>query len=93
MLPDDVAETLTSAPRTNPKYFFWTGDSTVKHAGEYWRRRLFKIFKKAIIVNGHSHRFHNTYAVDLLQAGVSMENVSTLLGHKSIRITERHYSP
>jgi integrase/recombinase XerD len=44
-------------------------------------------------VNGHSHRFRDTYAVDLLQAGVSLENVSTLLGHRSIRITERHYSP
>jgi integrase/recombinase XerD len=93
ILPDDVAETLKAAPRTNPKYFFWTGNSKVTHAAEYWRTRLFKIFKKANIVNGHSHRFRDTYAVDLLQAGVSLENVSTLLGHRSIRITERHYSP
>jgi integrase/recombinase XerD len=93
ILPDDVAETLKAAPRTNPKYFFWTGNSKVTHAAEYWRARLFKIFKKANIVNGQSHRFRDTYAVDLLQAGVSLENVSTLLGHRSIRITERHYSP
>jgi integrase/recombinase XerD len=31
--------------------------------------------------------------VSLLEAGVSMENVSTLLGHQSIRVTEKHYSP
>jgi integrase len=31
--------------------------------------------------------------VELLQAGVSIETVSVLLGHSSIRVTERHYAP
>jgi hypothetical protein len=31
--------------------------------------------------------------VDLLQAGVPLETVSVLLGHSSIRVTEKHYSP
>jgi integrase/recombinase XerD len=93
LLPADVAAELRSVPRMNPKYFFWTGHSKVTHAAEYWRKRLFKVFKSAKVMNGHSHRFRDSYAVDLLQAGVSLENVSTLLGHRSIRITERHYSP
>jgi integrase/recombinase XerD len=29
----------------------------------------------------------------LLLKGVSLENVSKLLGHSSIKITERHYAP
>jgi hypothetical protein len=31
--------------------------------------------------------------VRLLQAGVPMERVSALLGHTSIKVTERYYSP
>ena len=33
------------------------------------------------------------YKYDLLQAGVPMDRVSMLLGHSSIRVTEKHYSP
>jgi integrase len=44
-------------------------------------------------VTGFWHHFRDTFAVTLLQAGVSLENVYTLLGHQSIRITQKHYSP
>ena len=39
------------------------------------------------------HRSRDTFAVDFLQAGVSMDRVSVLLGHSSIKVTEKHYSP
>ena len=32
-------------------------------------------------------------AVELLLAGVPIERVSVLLGHQSVRVTERHYNP
>ena len=35
----------------------------------------------------------DTFAVELLKKGVSLETVSILLGHSSVRITERHYRP
>jgi integrase/recombinase XerD len=31
--------------------------------------------------------------VELLLSGVPIERVSVLLGHQSVRITEKHYSP
>jgi integrase len=40
-----------------------------------------------------SHRFRNTFAVELLRAGIPLERLSVLLGHQSVRITEKHYSP
>ena len=40
-----------------------------------------------------AHRFRDTFATELLLSGVPLERVSILLGHSSIRITERHYSP
>ena len=35
----------------------------------------------------------DTFAVSLLLKGVSIEIVSKLLGHSSIKVTERHYAP
>lgn len=58
-----------------------------------WQTRLRRLFKLAKIQDGHAHRFHDTFAVELLLAGVPIERVSVLLGHQSVRITERHYAP
>jgi hypothetical protein len=35
----------------------------------------------------------DTFAVELLLASVPIERVSILLGHQSVRITEKHYAP
>ena len=51
------------------------------------------LFTLAGITNGHAHRFRDTFAVELLLAGVLLDRVSILLGHKSVRITEKHYAP
>jgi integrase len=40
-----------------------------------------------------SHMLRDTYAVELLLAGVLLEQVSKLLTHKSTRVTEQHYAP
>jgi len=51
------------------------------------------LFELAEIPNGRAHRFRDTFAVELLLSGVPRERVSVLLGHSSIRVTERHYAP
>ncbi len=35
----------------------------------------------------------DTFAVELPLAGVPLDQVSLLLGHSSVKITERHYAP
>lgn len=42
---------------------------------------------------GHAHRFRDTFALELLLAGVPLERVSILLGHTRVKITEKHYAP
>src|SRR5438552_1329338 len=52
-------------------------------------RRLFL----AGLGNFASHSLRDTFSVDLLQRGVSLEEVSKLLGHSSTKVTEKHYAP
>ena len=37
--------------------------------------------------------FRDTFAVELLNRGVPIDRVSLLLGHSSVKVTERHYAP
>jgi len=93
VLPDVVVEALNVAPRSSERYFFWTGASKVHSAKGKWQRRLQRLFEFAKVPTGHPHQFRDTFAVELLLAGVPLDRVSILLGHSSIRITERHYAP
>jgi integrase len=40
-----------------------------------------------------AHRFRDTFAVRLLEAGKPLEIVQALLGHSSIKTTSEHYAP
>jgi integrase/recombinase XerD len=41
----------------------------------------------------HPHMFRHTFAVEMLLAGVPIDQVSLLLGHSSVKTTERSYIP
>jgi len=58
-----------------------------------WNDRLRNLFELAKIARGYAHRFRDTFSVELLLAGVPIEDVSILLGHSIIRITQQHYAP
>ncbi|HVA16925.1 MAG TPA: tyrosine-type recombinase/integrase [Candidatus Dormibacteraeota bacterium] len=92
-LPEFVAEALRVTPPMNDRYWFWTGQSKLSTATTMWQGRLRSLFRLAGATHGHAHRFRDTFAVELLLAGVPLERLSVLLGHSSIRVTERHYSP
>lgn len=94
LIPPDVAEQIRAVENSNPAYFFWSGNGTAKTVyGDYWR--TFKaVFEEANLGRRcNIHQFRDTFAVELLLAGVPIEQVSVLLGHKSVKITEKHYSP
>jgi integrase/recombinase XerD len=93
VLPEFVAEALRSIIPLSDRYFFWTGNSTLHTAKGIWQRSLQNLFEMAGIQNGFCHRFRDTFSVELLQAGVPIEEVAVLLGHSSSKITSRHYAP
>lgn len=92
-LPPEVAQALDELPRRSADYFFWTGESTADTVTGKWRDRLARLFRLAKVEDAHPHRFRDTFAVELLLKGVPLDQVSILLGHSSVRITERHYAP
>jgi integrase/recombinase XerD len=83
-----VIEALKEADSGNP-YYFWSNVGTVTTALTHWQSRLKKIFNIAGIPDAHSHRFRDTFSVDLLSKVVSPETVSQLLGHTSIKTTQK----
>lgn len=96
-IPDAVAEMLRMLPNDDPEYFFWNPKrmkktSIVAQFGDWVR----VVFDKAGVPHSTSemltHRFRHTFAVELLMAGVGIERVSKLLGHKTLRTTEKYYS-
>jgi integrase len=104
-IPPDVAKMLLSVPpsqegNTNDTYFFWTGHGTAKTITTNWQRSYVKLFKLANLKEPdgkpkrcHAHMLRDTFAVESLLSGMRVEEVSTILGHSSVKITERHYMP
>jgi site-specific recombinase XerD len=88
-LPEEVVSALQRIP--DPDRFFWSGIGKLKSAVADWQRTLAKLFKLAG-VKGHAHMLRDFFAVDLLNHGVSLENVAALLGN-TVRIAEKHYAP
>jgi len=95
-IPLDVAKELLAVANGSERYVFWTGEGSGETIAKTWANRYVRpVFEAAKIpCNGHmlSHRLRDTFAVDLLEKGVPLEEVSKLLGHTSIRTTEKHYA-
>ena len=92
-LPAEVTAALKKIGANDGGRYFSTGKAKPQTARANWSRYLDSVFELAKIKNGHSHRFRDTFAVELLLAGVPLETVSLLLGHSSVKITEKHYKP
>jgi len=102
-LPPHVVEALQNVPpgpKPNPRYFFWSGNGQPKSVVADWQRSYRRLFKLANLTQAdgspkrcHPHMFRDTFAVEMLLAGVPIDQVSLLLGHASVKITEKSYSP
>jgi integrase len=99
VIPPEVADLLRSLPNSNPRYFFWSGNGDPRSARKAFQRSFWKLFNLANLRREdgsrkrcHPYMFRDTFAVELLLAGNPIDQVSLLLGHSSVKITERHYA-
>lgn len=92
-LPPFVVDALEACPRLSERHWFWTGVGSKDTLAGNWRRTFRRLCEIAGVRDGHPHRFRDTLAVELLLEGVPIERVSVLLGHSSVKVTERHYAP
>jgi integrase/recombinase XerD len=93
---------LAAIPRGDPRYFFWSGHGSPEHAANLWGkalRRLWQMVKPALDLQDRygeplrpsSHFFRNTFAKEMLEAGVSIDQLATLLGDNSATVREHYF--
>lgn len=90
-LPKIVLDALKECDEGD-RYYFWSGNGTVKSKITEWQERMKKACIIAGIPDGHFHRLRDTFAVGLLQKGTPIETVAVLLGI-TVQVCQKHYSP
>ncbi len=102
VLPDHVVDALNALPlrpEEHPDYWFWSRRCSPLVNTNKWVRKIDQLnnyldFKDE---NGEplefrSHMLRDTFAVEMLLAGMELAKVSKLLTHESVATTERYYA-
>ncbi len=91
VIPAWVGRELIAAPNGNAKYLLWGGQGNSESTVKYFQRLLKKVFTAAGLTDGHSHRFRDTAAVELLLKGVGIEEVAQFLGD-TVPVVAKYYA-
>ena len=91
VIPAWVGRELLAAPNSNSKYLLWSGEGDSESTVKHFQRLLKKVFNVAGLPKGHSHRFRDTAAVELLLKGVGVEEVAQFLGD-TVPVAARYYA-
>ena len=70
-----------------------SGGEETDYLGQAVYERLQAVGKASGVGDCRPHRLRDTFAVRLLTKGVPLEDVSKLLGHATIAVTEKYYAP
>lgn len=93
-LSDRLHAAIDATPWLSPSHPFAYrafGTDAVQEAAVYKTMQL--IGERCGVEDCRPHRLRDTFAVGMLLKGVPLEEVSHLLGHSSITVTQAHYAP
>jgi site-specific recombinase XerD len=88
-LPPVLLNALKAIENGSP-YYFWTGKGS-KGSLNTWSYAFKKLLKLANVI-GHAHMYRHTLAIELLEKGITVEQVAAILGN-SPAIVYKHYAP
>lgn len=92
-LTDALKKRIDECEWMSEKGPFWYGTGTDPNSlAQAVYERMQSIGGKAAISGCRPHRLRHTFAVRKLLAGIQLEDVSRLLGHSSVKVTEAHYA-
>lgn len=80
-----LARYLASRSDTSPALFIGKGNQRLEPGGV--RKRLHEIGTRAGVDNVHPHRFRRTLATNLINHGMAIQEVATILGHERLDTT------
>jgi integrase len=85
---------IVDGENDNDLFFPYDGTQPDSEHGQELGLSFFRTTRssKTADQGGHPYRFRDSFAISLLLKSVSIEIVTTL-GHNSIKVMERHYSP
>jgi site-specific recombinase XerD len=102
VVPDHVVKALTSLParkEEHPDYWFWSRKCSETVNTNKWVRKVralneFLGFRdeQDQPMEFRSHMLRDTFAVEMLLHGMPLEDVSKLLSHKSVKVTQDYYA-
>jgi integrase len=102
VLPDHVLNALNALPlrsAEHPDYWFWSRGCSPCVNTNKWVRKIDRLnnylaFKdeEGDPLEFRSHMLRDTFAVEMLLAGMELAKVSKLLTHESVATTERYYA-
>jgi integrase len=93
-LSDQLKTAIDGCKWLSPDKPFWYGTAAGRgyKLGYQVYDLMQTIGKRCGVADCRPHRLRDTFAVNRLLDGVSLEDVSRLLGHSSVKVTEMHYA-
>lgn len=98
VLPDEVVDTLNALPGDDP-YWWPCNASSEESRVTHWILKVSEVNDYVTFTDEHgnpmefrSHMLRDTFAVEMLLADMPLEEVARLLGHSSVKTTERYYA-